>query len=342
MGIPEIVQNIPVSGGGRVETFRFHDDAVFPDKFSLNTSGGPGWRTFVHDKRDGVNPRVGGWPACGRRRYAVEIQNRSAAEVAELVNFAINREGSLYGFLLKDARDFSSHLDGVTTTTNPSDRIMLCCGDGSTKTFRLVKQYVDASGEVVARPISRPISGTLSIWNNGAATTETTDWVMDYDTGYGEFVTAPAAGAYIEVTFQFRVPVRFELAVDEWLQATQFARDDNALSTLGMVELPNQDYEAFPFRNGGFVARSATTNAMMIDLADGIYQEIDMTGSAFGTVYMPNVLNIGARGPILYLKNTSGSATITLSTIGGIPAGLIGPGVMAEIYWTGSRFMVVV
>lgn len=342
MGAGEIIQNLPLAGAGRTETFRFHDDAVFPEELSLQSSGGPGWRTYVHDKRDGEHPRMSAMPPAGRRRYAIEIEGQSREFVNELVNFAFNREGSLYGFLFKDRRDFTLHNDGKTTTSNPADRRLIACGDGVTTKFRLWKQYVDASGEVVARAITRPIPGTVFLWLDGIGQTENTHFSVDHDTGEITFAAAPDPGAYIEGVAQFRVPVRFGEEVDQWLQAQQLGHDNQNVAALPMEELLAQDYQAYPFRFGGHRAWSFTTLAAMLSLSDGIYQEVDATGSALGILFLPVVVNIGARGPIVYVKNTSGSVTLTLFSVGNVLVGTIGPGVMGEISWTGSGFNLIV
>lgn len=77
-------------------------------------------------------------------------------------------------------------------------------GDGSTKTFQLIRTYT--RGAVTRqRKITRPIVGTVTTKIAGAITVG----AIDYDTGLITFTNAPILGAAVTADFENDVPVRF-------------------------------------------------------------------------------------------------------------------------------------
>jgi uncharacterized protein (TIGR02217 family) len=81
---------------------------------------------------------------------------------------------------------------------------LLGVGDGSTKTFQLMRTYT--RGAVTRyRKITRPITGTVTAKVAGVVTVA----AIDYSTGLLTFSVAPVLGAHVTASFENDVPVRF-------------------------------------------------------------------------------------------------------------------------------------
>jgi uncharacterized protein (TIGR02217 family) len=80
-------------------------------------------------------------------------------------------------------------------------------GDGTKKTFRLVKRYPSGSVAEV-RTITKPVAGAVHIYKDGVE--QLSGWSVDVTAGIVTFSTAPAAGIQITADFELDVPVRFD------------------------------------------------------------------------------------------------------------------------------------
>ena len=103
-------------------------------------------------------------------------------------------------------------------------------GDGSTSTFQLVKVYTSGTLSY-ARPLTRPVLGSLVVTVNGVATTH---YTVEATSGQILFGATPPAGAVIAASGEFEVLVRFET---DSLQITCVAPEVFSCAGLGLVEL---------------------------------------------------------------------------------------------------------
>lgn len=182
----------------------FHETR-FPTDVSFGSTGGPERRTEVVTLRNGAEERNAVW-AHSRRRYDAGLGVRSLDDMAAVLAFFEARMGRLYGFRWKDWADFKSSIPSAEPGAQDQQ---IGVGDGASRSFALVKAY--ASGGVsYARPISKPVSGSVLVAVDGAALAEGVDWTVDLATGLVTLTTAPAAGAAVTAGFAFDVPVRFE------------------------------------------------------------------------------------------------------------------------------------
>jgi uncharacterized protein (TIGR02217 family) len=171
----------------------FHE-VQFPPDIPYGASGGPGYLTSVVATASGHEHRNASW-AAARGRWDVAHGLRDRAHVAELIAFFRARRGRAHGFRFKDWTDYQGFAQVLGT------------GNGSLKTFQLIKNY--ASGGVIeARTIAKPVAGTIKVYRNGVLVTSgvSTDTV----TGLVTFSTAPAAGVIVTADYEFDVPVRFD------------------------------------------------------------------------------------------------------------------------------------
>ncbi|MEM6478412.1 MAG: DUF2460 domain-containing protein [Pseudomonadota bacterium] len=182
----------------------FHD-VRFPTKMSFGSLGGPERRTEVVTLANGFEERNTPW-AHSRRRYDAGVAMRSLDDIEELIAFFEARQGQLFGFRWKDWSDFRS----VESSRDIgfSDQV-IGEGDGATTEFQLVKLYRSGQ-QSYARPIRKPVLGSVRIALGDDEKTETIDYTIDYTTGIVSFVSPPAEQAEITAGFEFDVPVRFD------------------------------------------------------------------------------------------------------------------------------------
>ena len=130
----------------------FHE-VRFPPDISYGAVGGPGWSTSIVTTVSGHERRNANWSqARGRWNVAHGLKRRE--QVAELIAFFRARMGRAYGFRFKDWTDYQALAQTLGT------------GDGSTRTFQLVKRYA-SGGEVVTRTIAKPVAGTAKLYRDG-------------------------------------------------------------------------------------------------------------------------------------------------------------------------------
>ncbi|SDY49375.1 TIGR02217 family protein [Lentibacter algarum] len=182
----------------------FHE-VRFSTSLSFGSSGGPERRTDVVSLANGFEERNTPW-AHSRRRYDAGMGLRSMDDIDAVLAFFEARRGRMHGFRWKDWTDFQ--------TGRPSREVgfedeIIAVGDEVTTVFQLVKVY--RSGEqTYARPIAKPVEGTLRIGLGGDEQSEGIDFTVDYTTGLVTFVHPPSVGVEVTAGFHFDVPVRFD------------------------------------------------------------------------------------------------------------------------------------
>ncbi|MGA9252608.1 MAG: DUF2460 domain-containing protein [Roseobacter sp.] len=183
---------------------QFHD-VRFPSSLSFGSVGGPERRTDVVAISNGFEERNSPW-AHSRRRYDAGIGMRSLDDVETLIAFFEARFGQLYAFRWKDWSDFRSCKPSLDVTAFDQE---ITIGDGIQTQFRLVKTYRSGSYSY-ARPIAKPVAGTVRIAVEQDEMQETIDYNVDLSTGIVTFARAPDPAMQITAGFEFDVPVRFD------------------------------------------------------------------------------------------------------------------------------------
>jgi uncharacterized protein (TIGR02217 family) len=327
----------------------FDDSAILDAPMSPGTAFGVGFATNVVEIREGVYIRRPDIEPCGKRTYSIVIDRHKREVMHEAVNFVIAREGSTYGFRLRDVTDFTTNFrDGTSTETGVGERHLIAVGDGTTTSFQIWKNYVDESGEVVVRKITRPRVTTVRVWVDGVEQTYGVgnDFTVESHTGVIVFDTAPANTETIHVYAEFDVPVRFGEDVDEWLRAIQGGVDDFR-TVLTCEEILDQGNQTEPFQFGGYKATTIPSGeSIMLRVSDGLYQEITPS-TALQAVYLP-VPRLpedsssfadngwGARSPMFHVKNT-GAADFFVFTIADVLVAQVPAGELASFTWNGQQ-----
>jgi uncharacterized protein (TIGR02217 family) len=167
----------------------------FPLDVALGARGGPERVTDIVTLQSGREERNQRW-AQSRRRYNAGYGIKSRADMQAVLAFFEERRGRFHSFLWRDGLDHSSNGQQPLGT-----------GDGTTTEFQLVKRY-GAVFDPYDRPITRPVVETVEVFVDG---TPTLAVEVDELTGLVTFDDAPADGAVLTATFEFDVPVRFDI-----------------------------------------------------------------------------------------------------------------------------------
>jgi len=183
----------------------FHE-VLFPLDVALGARGGPERRTEIVTTGSGREERNARW-AHARRKWNAGYGVKSLDSLSSVVGFFEERRGRLYGFRWRDRLDHSSSEGG---TPAPADQL-LDTGDGVLASFQLVKTY-GAGYAPYARPIRKPVAGSVRVAVDGAEKVEGTDYDCDVTTGLVVFRAGhePPGGAEVTAGFLFDVPARFD------------------------------------------------------------------------------------------------------------------------------------
>lgn len=182
----------------------FHE-VRFPANLSFGSVGGPERRTDVVTLANGFEERNTPW-AHSRRRYDAGVGMRSLDDIETLIAFFEARQGQMYGFRWKDWSDFKS---GRASADVAFDDQLIALGDAETRVFQLIKTYRSGAFSY-ARPISKPVAGTVRIGVAQDTQQEGVDYDVDLTTGLVTFRHPPDTGLEICAGFEFDVPVRFD------------------------------------------------------------------------------------------------------------------------------------
>jgi uncharacterized protein (TIGR02217 family) len=192
----------------------------FPLDVSLGARGGPQRATDIVTLASGREERNSRW-AHSRRRYNAGYGVKSHADMQAVLAFFEERRGRFHAFRWRDVIDHSSNGTQVIGT-----------GDGLQTSFRLTKTY-GASFDPYVRPITKPVAGTVDVFVGGVPALDVT---VDTLTGIVEFDTAPPAEAEITASFEFDVPVRFDIDRLDIELASFDAADAPAIPLIEVLE----------------------------------------------------------------------------------------------------------
>lgn len=168
------------------------DDSLFPTNIGEGAQGGPRFSTTILSMFAGSEQRCQNWldPLL---KWNVNWGVKDKTDFMTLLAFFRARGGRNRGFLFFDPLDNQAYAQPIGV------------GDGTTTQFQLARHYV--TNRVQSRPITRPVSGSVVVYLNGATAGACT---VDHTTGIVTMTTAPGAGVSITADYQFYVPVRFD------------------------------------------------------------------------------------------------------------------------------------
>lgn len=182
----------------------FHE-VQFPTDLSFGALGGPQRRVDVVTLANGFEERNTPW-AHSRRVYDAGLGLRSLDDVEAVIAFYEARFGQMFGFRWKDWSDFKSGKPSVAINRQDQE---IALGDGVTTEFQLIKTY-RSGGHTYARPITKPVRGSVLVAVEQDDKLDTIDYTVDETTGLITFVHAPDPDTRVFAGYEFDVPVRFD------------------------------------------------------------------------------------------------------------------------------------
>jgi len=182
----------------------FHE-VQFPPILSFGALGGPQRRVDVVTLANGFEERNTPW-AHSRRVYDAGVGLRSLDDIEAVIAFYEARFGQMFGFRWKDWSDFKS--------CKPSGDIaqgdqQIALGDGTTTQFQITKTY-RSGGHSYARPIKKPVAGTVLVAVEQDDKIEGVDYTVEATSGLITFANPPDPDTRVFAGYEFDVPVRFD------------------------------------------------------------------------------------------------------------------------------------
>lgn len=179
------------------------------DSVAYGFQATPTYATQIVPLDNGKEQRNVNWTRA-KRRFTALFDKFTPTDFAVLLATFHAARGSAYAFRMKDWSDYQVTLGSLGNTP------------GANQTpVQLVKVYTFGA-QSITRTITKPVSGTLTVYSNGVAKAGS----IATDTGLFTPTTNWAAGEALTATFEFDVPVRFE---NDEFPATY--EDFNAIST---------------------------------------------------------------------------------------------------------------
>jgi len=182
----------------------FHE-VQFPTSLSFGALGGPQRRVDVVTLANGFEERNTPW-AHSRRVYDAGLGLRSLDDVEAVIAFYEARFGQMFGFRWKDWSDYKSSLPSAKPDRGDQQ---IALGDGVTTRFQLIKTY-RSGGHTYARPIKKPVQGSVVIAVEQDDKKDTIDYTVDDTTGMITFVHPPDPDTRVFAGYEFDVSVRFD------------------------------------------------------------------------------------------------------------------------------------
>lgn len=168
-------------------------DVPFPDRIAFGAERVPEWSTLLAQNAAGYSFANQNW-VNALHSFDVSLAVRVASDYRTVLDHFHEVRGRAYVFPFKDFLDFqTSATDGVATLISGSD-------------YQLGKLY--GSTNPYTRKITRPVSGTCTVYRTRSAVQTTITPTVDYNTGQIT-VSGHVAGDTYQWAGEFRVPVRY-------------------------------------------------------------------------------------------------------------------------------------
>lgn len=178
-------------------------NAILPEDVSIGASEVDDWNTQSNVLPNGKQTRIAR-QSRPISKMTINYETQTEAQHIALRNFKLSVQGSAIAFLAKFWGDYKSD------TAAPGQDCSPATGDAANLAFQLQKTYTAPSGGTArVRTITKPKSGTVSVYVNGVLQTLTTHYTIDHTTGIITFVVAPANGHTVKATFEFYKPCHF-------------------------------------------------------------------------------------------------------------------------------------
>ena len=220
----------------------FHNIKL-PDDIEKGAVGGPRFKTTVLTLESGFEKRNIDWAQARGQwdiGYGIMTKEDPIVQFATLDvirDFFYARQGRAHSFRFKDWSDFDIGDKDNPTVMNQA----IGLGDDANTIFQIFKEYT-SGGITYNRPVTKIVTGTISVLIEDVVQTDPGDYTVDLNTGIITFVVAPAStggsgagGAEIvQVACEFDVHVRFDI---DQLQTNLEVYNAGAIPQIDIAEL---------------------------------------------------------------------------------------------------------
>jgi uncharacterized protein (TIGR02217 family) len=183
----------------------FIETPRFPETVSFWMVGGAGYSTSVATAFSGQEKRNSNW-ARGKCRFTIDSGELSRVQVASAIAYHRAMKGSANSFRVKHWDDFQC---SVAQSGFVAPGQLLPAGAVGLAVVQLAKIYT-VSTLTDVRPIRKPVSGTVALFNSGTPLVLGTNYTIDNTTGIVTLLGGLVVSAAITWSGEFDVPVRFD------------------------------------------------------------------------------------------------------------------------------------
>lgn len=281
----------------------FHN-AQFPTDISEGSAGGPGYRTKIVTMASGFEIRQGQW-SLPKFQFNVAYGIRTYDDLAAVKDFYIARSGALNSWRFKDLsnyttasnhRDLSSYTDQVVDSS---------AADGQT-VFQLVQRITD-NGTTVIRPVTKPVSGTVTIGVNGLLA-DPGDYTIDYNLGTLTFMVGLTAGDTVTWGGEFDTHCRFGIEADSLLSATFDDFSSGSITNVPIVEV-RDEISVIDMKLAGGKIELTIDSPYTVDLTQGTFFVLVTEDSSEDVILPdPDTYNLATGANLCAIVNGSVSA----------------------------------
>lgn len=276
----------------------FHNVSL-PPTIQYGSVFGFGFATLVQVTASGHEYR-NARQSQARHKFRPLKQLQTAEEAIELKEFILARRGAQHSFRLKDWQDFTTNADGTSAPTALDT--VIGTGDGTTKSFQLLKVYDIAGDAPYTRTITLPVSGTTLVAED---VTPTVAFTVN-SAGVITFTTAPLNGTVIRAGCEFDVPVRFSSSVDQYAGMRADAYGSWSMDALECIEVLDDLESPERWNPGGAKVHDASAYDITLSLSDGRMHITQQTAGI--NAYLPAPESIPA-GPSIFTVHVKSTAT---------------------------------
>lgn len=301
----------------------FHD-VHLPGSLQYGSTFGPQHTTSIFPTASGHEVRTTPYSQPKHRlRLVRELQ--SSSEAHAIKTHAMARRGAAFSFPQKDANDFTSAEDGVSTPDELDQEIGT--GDGTTQAFQLFKTYEPSGPAPKSRTITLPVDDTVVVALDG---TPTTSFTLTRPGGIITFAVAPSNGVVITAGFEFEVPVRYTQDAEAWAAMQVDAYEQWSTQALDLIEVSDEVERPEPSRWGYMYDHGAVSTDITVSFAQGNGHKIAASGTI--NVFLPQPWTDFPGGPDIFVFYNSGAGSIQLRDDSGNTVGsTIGAGAWRHV-----------
>ena len=289
------------------------DEIRFPTQISLGSQISYRLRSDCTLLKNGDDRRIVYWSR-PLRRFNVRYGIKSWEDVRAVQEFYLTEQGPIRGFRIQDGIDFSTNVTDPQAAPTYLDQV-LGYGDGSTKTFQLLKRYWSGASEHVTELITKPVINSTVIGIGQVQYppgSPTFPWSVDTTTGIVTFTNAPPYGSLVSGGCYFDIPACFGEQVNKELLLSLHSFRSSEIPNIDIYEIPDETPCLDDLDIGGAKNHGNISESIFITEAQGRVHIFNAQNTNL-VIYVPDPSSeMRDGGPSFILINESTSNTVQI------------------------------